>query len=273
MVEKEFRRRELPFDNVIVSSHPRGIRVKVSHECNDPCPWTKSVLEHAAFDAAETLRRAWDARSTVPATNFVVFYSWQATSPRKANRYLIEEALKKAVSALHKDDSITVEPVIDRDTSGVAGAPDIATTIFQKIEKAAVFVADVSLVLHDQNLDKSSPNPNVLIELGYAVHALRWDRILLVMNTHFGEVEYLPFDLRPKRVTKYEMGPEDRPANARNNLATQLEVALRTAYSLGHRAPSEPTREEKIRGDLADVSKANNSSYAPRDGDLDDHLP
>jgi hypothetical protein len=74
-------------------------------------------------------------------------------------------------------------------------------------------------------------------------------------------------------VTKYEMGPEDRPANARNNLATQLEVALRTAYSLGHRAPSEPTREEKIRGDLADVSKANNSSYAPRDGDLDDHLP
>ena len=51
------------------------------------------------------------------------FYSWQYDTPRKDNRYFIEEALKRVIRALNKDDSIIGELIINRDTKGVPGAP------------------------------------------------------------------------------------------------------------------------------------------------------
>lgn len=264
IAEGPFRVRGLAVSEFEVDKHPLGgLRVRLHHECRDPCPWTRDVFEHASFDATQALGRAWDTREAAPAPDdFVVFYSWQSTSS-KTNRNLIEAALKRAISQLKKDDTITVEPVIDRDTAGVAGSPDIAATIFGKIERAWVFVADVSLVLRDVEAGRFSPNPNVLLELGYAAHALGWDRIVLVANTHFGDVEQLPFDLRPRRVAKYEMGPDDPPANARNNLSAQLEDRLRHAILLGERKAGEPPLRDKLRRLLAQVSKANNSSFAP----------
>ena len=95
----------------------------------------------------------------------VIFYSWQSDLPNATNRSFIEKALENAAKAIRNDDSISVEPVIDRDTAGVPGSPDIATTIFQKIEKADVFVCDVSFI--NQGTDaRQTPNPNVLLELG-----------------------------------------------------------------------------------------------------------
>jgi hypothetical protein len=76
----------------------------------------------------------------------VIFYSWQSDSPGSTNRYFIEDALKKAVGAIMADDSVEVEPVIDRDTQGTPGAVDISKTIFEKIGRSAVFVADVSII-------------------------------------------------------------------------------------------------------------------------------
>jgi hypothetical protein len=45
-------------------------------------------------------------------------------------------------------------------------APDIAATIFSKITAANVFVADISIACRSEK--RSTPNSNVLIELGYA---------------------------------------------------------------------------------------------------------
>lgn len=59
-----------------------------------------------------------------------VFYSWQSDLPNSTNRGFIEKALENAVKLIHNDESIEVEPVIDRDTVGVPGSPDIANTIF-----------------------------------------------------------------------------------------------------------------------------------------------
>lgn len=39
----------------------------------------------------------------------------------------------------------------------------------------------------------------MLVELGYAIARLGWDRIVLVMNIEFGPPERLPFDLRSRR--------------------------------------------------------------------------
>jgi hypothetical protein len=168
----------------------------------------------------------------------VVFYSWQSDSPNSTNRGLIENALRDAAKEISGDESIDIEPVVDRDTQGVSGAPDIAATIFDKITAADIFVADISLVLNGKK--RSSPNPNVLIELGYALHALGHERIVLVFNATSGRTEKLPFDLKTRRILIYksEEGEADRSAT-RAGLAKDLKAALLSGFS--HATPQKAT--------------------------------
>jgi len=87
------------------------------------------------------------------------------------------------------------------------------------IDNAGVFVADVSIVT-PQGFEKPSPNPNVLLELGYALRALGPARIILVANEHFGAVDALPFDLRSRRVLCYAAAPDETDrATPRKKLA------------------------------------------------------
>src|SRR5438552_12222613 len=116
-----------------------------------------------------------------------VFYSWQTDLPSPTNRSFIETALEAATKTLREDGSIQVEPVVDRDTAGIPGSPDISSTIFGKIDQARVFVCDVSIINQGTKEERRlTPNPNVLIELGYAFKALGAHRILMVMNAAFG---------------------------------------------------------------------------------------
>lgn len=155
-----------------------------------------------------------------------IFYSWASDHPASTTRTFIEKALQRAVNDLHRDEAITVVPVIDRDTQGVPGSPDIASTIFGKIDKAQIFVCDVSIV--DKNAMRPSPNPNVLIELGYALKTLGHERIIMIMNTAFGVQDLLPFDLRIRRVTPYSKIPDsDDQGEARKQLQSTLVDALR----------------------------------------------
>lgn len=161
----------------------------------------------------------------------IVFYSWQSDLPNSCNRGFIQAALEQAADAITADDSVAVEPVVDRDTQNVPGSPDIASTIFAKIAGADIFVADVSIVVAPEGR-RACPNPNVLIELGYALKTLGYDRVILVFNTAFGRLEQLPFDLRSRRVLAYEMKEDAAErAPARKALARHLEAALRGAVS------------------------------------------
>ena len=87
----------------------------------------------------------------------IVFYSWQSDLPNSTNRGFIQTALENAAAAITADDTVAVEPVVDRDTQGVPGSPDIASTIFSKITASDVFVADVSITCGDPN--RPAPNP------------------------------------------------------------------------------------------------------------------
>jgi len=118
----------------------------------------------------------------------------------KTHRYFIEKCLKKALADLEKDASIYMS--YDRDTKGVNGSPDITSTIFDKIDKCVLFVCDVSIV-NSNTEGRKTPNPNVLMELGYAVSKLGWDRIICLFDGNTGDIEDLPFDLRQKRVTSF----------------------------------------------------------------------
>lgn len=180
-----------------------------------------------------------------------VFYSWQSDLSGSTNRNFIETALRAAADALRVDESIDVEPVIDRDTAGVPGSPDISSTIFEKIDHADIFVCDVSIVNRDvieaidaiRALDhntvlsgiandivvRPTPNPNVLIELGYALKVLGLKRIVLVLNDAYGAPELLPFDLRLKRVARYTTSPSPAAAGERTADRRKLEALLTEA--------------------------------------------
>lgn len=155
-----------------------------------------------------------------------IFYSWQSDLPNRTNRGFIQSALEKAVADLRSDDSTAVEPVVDRDTLGEPGAPDIAATILRKIDAATAFVCDVSIASRPEN-GRPCPNPNVLVELGYALKSLRSERVVLVFNTAFGDVSELPFDLRFKRVLTYHMSEAAEQNTIRSSLASALSGALK----------------------------------------------
>lgn len=165
-----------------------------------------------------------------------VFYSWQSDCPSNTNRNFILQALETAAQELRNDETITIEPVIDRDTLGLGGSPDISQSIFSKIDSASVFVCDVSII--DPKSKKPSPNPNVLLELGYAIKVLGWGRIVMVMNTEFGEPTELPFDLRSRRVTTYAVAKDAKEKSpARNSLKKKLFAALKLIFD-GHEVQS-----------------------------------
>src|SRR6476469_6518137 len=129
-----------------------------------------------------------------------VFFSWQSDRSTKEGRNLIEKALENAVARIAAD--ITVEEAVreglklDKDTKGVPGSPPIFETILNKIDGASVFVADLTFC-GSRCTGKPTPNPNVLIEYGWALKALGHHQVIAVMNTSHGAPtpESMPFEL------------------------------------------------------------------------------
>lgn len=125
---------------------------------------------------------------------------------------------------------------VDSDTQGVAGQPPIVETIFKKIDSCAVFVADMTLVgIRDDGCQ--IPNPNVLIEYGWALKALTHQRVIWVMNTAFGEPsgENLPFDLRhTRRPMGYSLPSDATPElkkKEKQKLVKSLTVAIQASLA------------------------------------------
>ena len=156
-----------------------------------------------------------------------IFYSWQSDLPSATNREFIEDALERAVRSIRADDSIQVEPRIDRDAQDIVGSPDISGTILEKIDKASIFVCDVSIINRDADDPRKMPNPNVLFELGYAIKTMGSSRVILVQNIAFGGPDLLPFDLKMKRVLSYDLAPQNEKAQARAELQVALEQVIR----------------------------------------------
>ena|SRR5438270_4173636 len=171
-----------------------------------------------------------------------VFYAWQSDLPSQTNRNPIEAALRKALNEISAD--IEVETVIDRNADGIAGIPDIPSTIYTKIENADAFVCDVSLVT-PRRARRATPNPNVLIELGYAMHVLGENRAVMVLNRAYGDVGRLPFDLDKRRVLIYrideDMGQEAL-AQERTRLHDALKNALRSILIIAQEARRRDSR-------------------------------
>ena len=167
-----------------------------------------------------------------------VFYAWQADCPSGTNRGFIRGALDRAVKRLNEDSR---EIEVDEGTAGVAGMPDISNEILKKIDQCSVFVADVTLVGTADEADstKRLSNPSVMYELGYARKAHGEKRLVALVNTAFGRVEDLPFDIKNARVSPYT---RHKPTEAGDTEPRQLVDLLCESLKL---VLDEPTPENE----------------------------
>ncbi len=173
---------------------------------------------------------------------FKIFYAWQSDRPNNLCRGLIRRALEDAAKELEADPDIQdagrdgIE--IDSDTQDIPGSPPVAETIFEKIRESDVFVADLTpielIVPEDDDPEgrrQPPPNPNVLIEYGYALGALGDRRLIGVFNEAFGKPDDLPFDLRHRRwPIGYQAAvgaDDDQRRQARQDLVKNLTNAIR----------------------------------------------
>ena len=128
---------------------------------------------------------------------FNVFYSWQSDLPI-TKRY-ISSCLNKIAKKDYDGNIIS----ISSDARNSNGSVNLTQTLFRKIRDAHVFVADLSIINSARQNDRKSCNPNVLIELGYAINCLGIDNIILLFDTKYGQVEDLPFDIRQNKIIKF----------------------------------------------------------------------
>lgn len=166
-----------------------------------------------------------------------VFYSWQSDLSKKINRYFIEDAIGKAIKNLNRDLSLQRSArdeslIIDKDTKGIPGTPPIVDTIFQKISKCGIFIPDLTFVGRTK-LGRDLPNPNVLIEYGWALNAVGNSRIIPIMNKAFGKpnAQTLPFNMRHLRhpityMLKGEMSPGEQ-SKVKAGLIKELTGAIK----------------------------------------------
>jgi hypothetical protein len=168
-----------------------------------------------------------------------VFFSWQSDTPPDRGSELIGRALAHAANSLSADTSTPYRPAVDQDTRGVPGSPSMVAAILRKIDDCSLFVADVSLTYEKAERERKSPNPNVLLELGYALRRLGTERLLLVLDTATGRPEQLPFDLRGNRVITYDSrGDATALENAlAATLRDEIALVFRTVGPPGDVAP------------------------------------
>ena len=167
-----------------------------------------------------------------------VFYSWESDLPAKTTRNLIEGCLNKAIQQLGRDDEVDIDPSLDRDTRNVSGSPVILDAILEKIDNCSAFVADVSII-NSGELSRPTPNPNVIMELGYAVKACGWDRVLPVCNEQYGAIDKLPFDIPDRRVIAFTLSENPTPeelAAAKEKLTAIFKLRLKEILKLSRQS-------------------------------------
>jgi len=195
-----------------------------------------------------------------------IFWSWQSDTHQPSNRYFVRDVLGNLAKTLNGVDDTAEEsdrPVdteedeqaetddafvsVDHDTKGLGGSPRIAERILEKIAAAAVFVADVTPVAKTSS-GKLVPNPNVMIELGYALRVLGEERIVLVANQAFdAKLSGLPFDLRHRSAPAFYTLKRDATEERKAEVAAELMSNLRDRIAPGLKLALKQLREDTRR--------------------------
>lgn len=146
--------------------------------------------------------------------NYKVFFAFQMDIADKFGKGFIQSAIEIAIGKLKKE---LINVSLDYGFRGTPGTPILIEEMLNKNNDSDMVIADLTftsskewwldaeIIEENENtrlvkipkLDrKPSPNPNVLIETGYAWAKKGAHRTLIVMNTAFGSPEELPVDLK-----------------------------------------------------------------------------
>jgi hypothetical protein len=159
--------------------------------------------------------------------NVTVFYSWQSDRPSKITRSFIEKALENALKKASERLQVTL--MLDQDARGESGSPNIPDTIQDKIRRAAVFVADLTIVAQREGVG-GLPNGCVSIEWGWAEVALGGTSLIGVMNSVYGGPGNLPVDIRQNLVratySLAETSSTEEVRTAREHVADRLAIEI-----------------------------------------------
>ena len=153
-----------------------------------------------------------------------LFYSWQSDSDAKLNRNFIHNALEAVSKKCRKEGLFDL--YIDQATREEPGSPNITDSIFRKIDESNLFVADISII-NPNSKERKTPNPNVLIELGYAIKKLGFKNTIFIFNENYGKLNDLPFDIRQNRILSYYFDGSNK-AEVANSLIKDLTIAIMT---------------------------------------------
>ena len=169
------------------------------------------------------------------------FFSWQSDSPSSTNSSAIRNALKEAAKSLEQKHP-KLKIVLDEATRDTSGSPNIADKIWEKIDAVQIYIADITTVTPEGS-PRPSANPNVLIELGYAISQIGWDRIILLFNEAQGKFPGdLPFDIVQNRVAKYSISLSEKDDSKKKNLKSLMETAIQAVLEKNPKTP------EQLRG-------------------------
>jgi len=139
--------------------------------------------------------------------------------------------LKSAIRKISTISHLIIEPAIDRDTLNSQGTPEIISTIFNKIDACSIFVCDISIINSKQE-GRKTPNPNVLVELGYAAKTLGWEKIICLYNLEFGTYEDLPFNIKQRRPLTYKL-EDGNKSKVKEQLSDTIANNIRELNSRG----------------------------------------
>lgn len=174
--------------------------------------------------------------------SYSVFYSWQSDLPKETNSGALRHALREAANRVEKEME-DVKITLDEATRELSGSPNIPQSIFDKIKDCDIFVCDVTTINSDTGALRKTPNPNVLIELGYAIATVGWNRVILLFNKEFGDFPSdLPFDIGGHRAISFAIS-NVRDSNGKGQVVSELHKAIKKILE---KKPSKPYQQRGL---------------------------
>lgn len=137
--------------------------------------------------------------------SFTVFFSWQSDVPE--NSEILRSFIKTSIQKIEATQNVNV--LYDEASRSVVGSQKVDEVILEKIRACDVFIADITPIAkieteeNDKPRIKLLPNPNVAFELGYAMHCLSMEQVLIVLPTGIPHGQ-LPFDFNHNRLIEFD---------------------------------------------------------------------
>lgn len=137
--------------------------------------------------------------------SFTVFFSWQSDVPENSNilRSFIKASIKNFETTHH------VNVLYDEASRSVVGSQKVEEVILKKIRACDIFIADITPITRIETEEEKKkrikllPNPNVAFELGYAMHCLPMEQVLIVLPSGIPH-DQLPFDFNHNRLIEFD---------------------------------------------------------------------